>query len=222
MLTPVPRRRPWDLAGQAATLDNLSGGRVILSAGLGAPHDGWLAFESDPGRRVRAELLDEGLDVITGLWAGQPFAYEGRHYRVKPTDFQLPPPPVQRPRIPVWVVGGWPAPRSMRRSARWDGWLPNTVARRGQPAPKLTPEVLAEAVAWLGRERAAAGLGMDSYDVVVDAAATGDEAAGSDPARIRAWRDAGATWWLEADWSVGRDDVRRYAEARLAAGPPKP
>src|SRR2546429_4572123 len=79
MLTPVPRRRPWDLAGQTATLDNLSGGRVILSAGLGAPHEGWLAFESDPGRRVRAELLDEGLDLGTGLWAGQPFPHDGTH-----------------------------------------------------------------------------------------------------------------------------------------------
>ena len=98
MLTPLPRRRPWDLAGQAATLDNLSGGRVILSVGLGAAHAGWLAFEPDPGRRIRAQLLDEGLDVVTGLWAGQPFEYEGRHYRVTPSDFMPPPPPVQRHR----------------------------------------------------------------------------------------------------------------------------
>src|SRR6266511_2364364 len=103
MLTPLPRKRPWELAGQTATLDNLSGGRTILSVGLGAPHEGWLAFEPDPGRRTRAELLDEGLDVLTGLWAGQPFRYEGRHYRVTPTDFVPPPPLVQRPRIPIWV-----------------------------------------------------------------------------------------------------------------------
>ncbi|HWH01504.1 MAG TPA: LLM class flavin-dependent oxidoreductase, partial [Pilimelia sp.] len=125
MLTPLPRRRPWDLAGQVAALDNLSDGRVILSVGLGAVHDGWLAFEPDPGRRVRAELLDEGLAVLTGLWAGQPFSFTGRHHRVRPTDFMPPPPPVQRPRVPIWVVGGWPAPRSMRRAARWDGWLPH-------------------------------------------------------------------------------------------------
>src|SRR6266540_4246981 len=133
MLTPLPRKRPWELAGQTATLDNLSGGRTILSVGLGAPHEGWLAFEPDPGRRTRAELLDEGLDVLTGLWAGQPFRYEGRHYRVTPTDFVPPPPLVQRPRIPIWVVGGWPAPRSMARAARYDGWLPNLVAKAGEP-----------------------------------------------------------------------------------------
>jgi alkanesulfonate monooxygenase SsuD/methylene tetrahydromethanopterin reductase-like flavin-dependent oxidoreductase (luciferase family) len=213
MLTPLPRRRPWDLAGQAATLDNLSGGRVILSVGLGAPHDGWLAFEPDPGRRVRAELLDEGLDVLTGLWAGQPFSYEGAHYRVRPTDFVVPPPPVQRPRIPIWVVGGWPAPRSMRRSARYDGWLPNMVAWQGRPAPELSPAVLREAVDWLAGQRAAAGLDMSDYDVVV-------EGADGAPERVAEWAAAGATWWLEADWMVEPDRVRRYAEERLAAGPP--
>ena len=192
---------------------------MILSAGLGAPHGGWLAFEPDPGRRVRAELLDEGLDIITGLWAGQPFTYEGRHYRVTPTDFQLPPPPAQRPRIPIWVVGGWPAPRSMRRAARYDGWLPNMVSHRGRPVPELTPAVLAEAVAWLRTERAAAGLDPAGYDVVVDGAVTGDGA--PDPARVREWADAGATWWLETDWSVGRDDVRRFGLARLGKGPPR-
>src|SRR5688572_19821321 len=119
MLTPLPRRKPWDLAGQVATLDNLSGGRVTLSVGLGAIHEGWLAFEPDQGRRVRAELMDDGLAVLAGLWSGQPFAYEGRHYTVKPTEFAVPPPPVQRPRVPIWVVGGWPAPRSMGRAARW-------------------------------------------------------------------------------------------------------
>lgn len=213
MLTPLPRRKPWDLAGQTATLDNLSGGRVILSVGLGAPHDGWLAFEPDPGRRVRAELLDEGLDVLTGLWSGQPFEYEGAHYRVRQTDFVLPPPPVQRPRIPIWVVGGWPAPRSMRRSARYDGWLPNMVSWRGRPAPEFSPAVLREAVGWLREERAAAGRDMSGYDVVV-------EGAGEHPDRVAGWAAAGATWWLEADWTVEAGDVRRYAEERLAAGPP--
>src|SRR3954447_724739 len=44
MLTPVPRRPPWDLASQSATLDNLSGGRVTLSVGLGAPDERWWLF----------------------------------------------------------------------------------------------------------------------------------------------------------------------------------
>src|SRR6266536_393480 len=214
MLTPLPRKRPWELAGQTATLDNLSGGRTILSVGLGAPHEGWLAFEPDPGRRTRAELLDEGLDVLTGLWAGQPFSYEGTHYRVAPTDFMLPPPPVQRPRIPIWVVGGWPAPKSMRRAARYDGWLPNMVAWRGRPAPELSPAVLGGAVEWIRERRAAEGADMRGYDVVV-------EGSGWPADRVAEWAGAGATWYLDADWSVGPDEVQRHARERLAAGPPR-
>ncbi len=114
MLTPLPRIRPWELAGRVATLDSLSGGRVQLAVGLGAPHPGWLAFERDEGRRVRAEKLDEGLAVYDGLMRGQPFEFHGQHYDVMPTDFPPPPPPVQRPRVPVWVVGAHPSVRSAR------------------------------------------------------------------------------------------------------------
>lgn len=216
MLTPLPRKRPWELAGQTATLDNLSGGRAILSVGLGAPHEGWLAFEPDPGRRTRAELLDEGLDVVTGLWAGQPFSYQGRHYRVRPTGFVPPPPLVQRPRIPIWVVGGWPAPKSMARAARYDGWLPNLVGKPGEPAGRLTPEQVAEAVAWIGERRAAAGESMTGYDVVVEGTTNGAESG-----EVEQWRDAGATWWIEADWTVPESTVRQYAGTRLRAGPPR-
>jgi alkanesulfonate monooxygenase SsuD/methylene tetrahydromethanopterin reductase-like flavin-dependent oxidoreductase (luciferase family) len=218
LLTPLPRRRPWDLAGQVATLDNLSGGRVILSVGLGAIHDGWLAFETDPGRRVRAELLDEGLAVLTGLWGGQPFTYEGRHHTVRPTDFAVPPPPVQRPRVPIWVVGGWPAPRSMRRAARWDGWLPNLVGRDG-PAGPLTPELLAEGVTWVRDARATDGLTMEGYDVVAEGVTPADDPVAA-RATVEPWRRAGATWWIESNWSVEEHEYREYVERRLAAGPP--
>ena len=90
MLTPLSRMKPWKLASETATLDNLSGGRVTLAVGLGAPDTGWEAFGEITDRRTRAELLDEGLDVLTGLWKGQPYAYEGKHYHVKPTDFMVP------------------------------------------------------------------------------------------------------------------------------------
>ena len=124
----VPRRRPWELAGQTMTVDRLSNGRVVLSAGLGVPADVeerfWI-FEDDPGRRVRAELLDEGLELMQRLWQAEPFEYEGEHYRATRTDSMLPPAIVQEPRISTWVVGVWPRMRSMRRVARYDGWIPN-------------------------------------------------------------------------------------------------
>jgi alkanesulfonate monooxygenase SsuD/methylene tetrahydromethanopterin reductase-like flavin-dependent oxidoreductase (luciferase family) len=217
MLTPMPRRRPWDVAGQAATLDNLSGGRVILSVGLGAAHAGWLAFEPDPGRRVRAELLDEGLDVVTGLWAGQPFEYEGRHFRVTPSDFLPPPAPVQRPRIPIWVVGGWPAPKSMRRAARYDGWLPNSVDK-GAAGP-VTPEQVAAGASWIRDLRTVEGLAVDGYDVICEGTTPEDAKQGAEV--VRPWHEAGATWWIEGDWTVPREAVRDYAQSRLAAGPPR-
>src|SRR5512136_2286448 len=82
MLTPLSRMRPWKLASETAALDNLSNGRVILSVELGEVTD----------RKTRAELLDEGLDILTGLWHGQPFSYKGKHYTIKETKFFLPPP----------------------------------------------------------------------------------------------------------------------------------
>jgi alkanesulfonate monooxygenase SsuD/methylene tetrahydromethanopterin reductase-like flavin-dependent oxidoreductase (luciferase family) len=222
LLTPLPRRKPWDLAGQVAAVDNLSGGRVVLAVGLGALHPGWTAFERDEGRRVRAERLDEGLDVVRGLLAGQPFSYAGRHYTVEPTDFMPPPPPVQRPHPPIWVVGAWPVERSMRRAARADGWLPNYVKgpRGAYEQAQATPEAMAAGVAWIREHRQAAGLPADGFDVIAE----GVTPAG-DPAAARAatgpWADAGATWWIEGDWSVERARVRGYAEDRLAAGPPR-
>src|SRR3990172_9740304 len=73
MLSPISRMRPWKLASETATLDNLSNGRVILSVGLGAIDTGFEAFGEVTDRSMRAELLDEGLDILIGLWRGQPF-----------------------------------------------------------------------------------------------------------------------------------------------------
>ena len=75
MLTPLSRMRPWKLAGETATLDRLSNGRVILAVGLGAPETGFANFGEVTDRKTRAELLDEGLEILTGIWRGQPFSF---------------------------------------------------------------------------------------------------------------------------------------------------
>jgi alkanesulfonate monooxygenase SsuD/methylene tetrahydromethanopterin reductase-like flavin-dependent oxidoreductase (luciferase family) len=220
MLTPLPRRLPWDVAGQVATLDNLSGGRVILAIGLGAPDDRWWIFEDDPGRRERAERMDEALELMQGLWSGEPFAYAGVHYRARPADRMIPPAPVQRPRPPIWVVGAWPRPKSMRRAARLDGWLPAHMPK-GEGDRELTPEVLRAGIEWLRERRSAAGLGMERYDVVAEGTTPPDPAAAG--AIVRPWLDAGATWWIDADWEdMHPEPVRAAALTRLRAGPPKP
>src|SRR5512136_2779672 len=132
MLSPISRMRPWELAGKTATLDNLSNGRVIISVGLGALDTGFEEFGEVTDRKTRAELVDEGLDILTGLWRGQPFNYDGKHYHVKETKFYPPPPPVQTPRIPIWVVGAWPSQKSMRRAASYDGLLPAMLDEKGK------------------------------------------------------------------------------------------
>src|SRR3954467_6786736 len=95
LLSPVSRMRPWTLASETATLDRLSNGRVTLSVGLGAIDTGFAEFGEVTDRKTRAALLDEGLDILTGLWRGQPFSYDGAHYQIKPTSFFPPSPPVQ-------------------------------------------------------------------------------------------------------------------------------
>ncbi|WP_344079038.1 LLM class flavin-dependent oxidoreductase [Luedemannella helvata] len=221
MLTPLPYRKPWEVASQSATLDNFSGGRVTLSVGLGAPEERFFIFEDDAGRKVRAERLDESLELLTHLWRAEPFEYAGKHYRAHRTDVMLPPPATQQPRIPVWVVGLWPAPRSMRRVARWDGWLPYFKPPADAPPGELnrpTHEGLAEGVAWLREERAANGLDMTGFDVVME----GTTEPGAEAAQtVKAWAEAGATWWLEADWALPKEDVLAKCADRLRAGPPR-
>jgi len=214
LLTPLPRRRPWEVAGQVATLDVLSGGRAQLAVGLGALHPGWTAFEADEGRRVRAEKLDEGLAVYDGLMRGQPFTFEGRHYRCTPTEVLVPPPPVQQPRVPVWVVGAYPAETSLARAARWDGLLPAYVG--DGPQAEHGPDALARVVARVRELREGAGLPWQGYDVITEGVSTSDDA-GAD--HVRAYEEAGATVWVESDWAGGDDALDRH-HARIVAGPP--
>lgn len=212
MLTPVSRRRPWKLASETATLDNLSNGRVILAVGLGATDTGFDSFGEVTDRKTRAELMDEGLEIITGLWKGQPFAFEGKHYHVQPTEFSPPAPPVQQPRIPIWMVGAWPSQKSMRRAARYDGLLPNVIPP-GEPARTPTTDDLRAMKAFIDQHRT-----LDTpYDIVMEGETPGDDRAAAIE-QIRPWRDSGATWWLESMWT--RPDLD-LVQQRIRQGPPR-
>jgi alkanesulfonate monooxygenase SsuD/methylene tetrahydromethanopterin reductase-like flavin-dependent oxidoreductase (luciferase family) len=217
MLSPLSRMRPWDLAGRAVTVDHLSGGRVILSVGLGAIDTGFSAFGEVTDRRVRAELLDEGLDIVTGLWSGQPFEYSGRHYRITPSTFIPPPPPIQRPRIPIWVVGAWPRPKSMRRVLRYDGLLPNVFDDRGK-SRRLTPDDVSAMRDYVRQGHPE----PDRFDIVIEGETPGHnrQAAAEE---IGPLATAGMTWWLEASWARDptEEHLRRFRE-RVRQGPPVP
>ena len=102
MVTPIPRRHPWKLARETVSLDLLSKGRFILGVGIGWPTDPeFTRFHEEEDLRTRADMLDEGLCVLTGLWSGESFSFEGEHYQVEPVTFL--PTPIQKPRIPIWV-----------------------------------------------------------------------------------------------------------------------
>jgi alkanesulfonate monooxygenase SsuD/methylene tetrahydromethanopterin reductase-like flavin-dependent oxidoreductase (luciferase family) len=207
MITPVPRRRPWQLARQTATLDVLSGGRLILGVGIGSPAYGDFGIFHEPtGDRERAELLDEGLAILDGLWSGETFSYAGTHYTVDPVRFA--PRPAQRPRIPVWVGGVLPAARPVARAARWDGMVPIRYTDR-----RLTP-VSPSDIASI-RAQFAATRPVDTADFVVWADVADDPGAAAEV--IRPYEEAGATWWLECS-RPDEDGWWKAIQQRVAAG----
>jgi alkanesulfonate monooxygenase SsuD/methylene tetrahydromethanopterin reductase-like flavin-dependent oxidoreductase (luciferase family) len=207
MITPVPRRRPWQLARQTTTLDVLSGGRLILGVGIGSPAYGDFGIFHEPsGARERADLLDEGLDVLAGLWTGERFSYEGRHFTVDPVRFT--PRPLQQPRIPIWVGGVLPATRPIDRAARWDGMVPIRFADRG------LARVTAADIEEVGARITAARGSADGVDLVVWAEIAEDPAAV--PRIAQPYREAGATWWIET--ARPGDGWWEGARQRVAAG----
>jgi hypothetical protein len=121
-VTPIPRRQPWQLARDLATLDRLSDGRVMLGTGLGRAFD-YTTFGDDWEPRRLGAKYDEALDVMTGLWTGEPFSYDGEFFTVD--DAVLKPPPVQDPHIPVVIGGVWPNRKPFHRGSDWDGMMPH-------------------------------------------------------------------------------------------------
>ena len=216
LLTPVSRMRPWKLASETVTLDHLSNGRVILSVGLGAVDTGFSEFGEVVDRKTRAELLDEGLDILTGLWRGQPFHYEGKHYHIKETNFFPPPPPVQQPRIPIWVVGVWPRAKSMARALRYDGLLPNVIGDDGK-IREMKPDDVRAMRDYVSANRTES----TPFDIVAEGRTPGDDRAAA-ISIVRPWADAGATWWIEALWPTPDQPTNPDGiQHRLRQGPPR-
>lgn len=122
LVTPIPRRRPWKLARESVSIDHLSHGRLVFGVGTGSGYGEFDHLGEEPNPKLRGEMLDEGLDVLTALWSGQKVNYDGKYYQVKDTLFL--PEPLQKPRIPIWVAGIWPNRKPFRRAAQWDGMFP--------------------------------------------------------------------------------------------------
>jgi alkanesulfonate monooxygenase SsuD/methylene tetrahydromethanopterin reductase-like flavin-dependent oxidoreductase (luciferase family) len=204
MLTPLPWRRPWKVASQVATLDQLSAGRAILTVGLGAVSTDLPLTGETLDLRTRAGMLDEGIDLVRALWQGRS-TFHGRHYDYTSTRDDLT--EVARPvqdRIPIWVVGVWPRPTSMRRALRCDGLVP-------QYQLDASPANARAARDWLTAHGAPSSMDVIAEGETVDR--------GSD---VTAWADAGCTWWLESRWEMPHHSAERIAQMRdrIAAGPP--
>lgn len=192
LVTPLARRRPWVVARHVITLDHLSGGRAVLGVGIGEPTEGDFAPFGEPAtRRRRAEILDEALPLVDGLWRG-PVDHRGRHFTV---TADLLPRPVQRPRPPVWVAAVSPHRRPLERALRWDG-----VAPLGPAVGPITPAELAAYLDGIDRP--------GGWDVV---------ATWSPGVPVDEYADAGATWLVDGAWPEGDwvDDLRN----RIRTGP---
>jgi probable F420-dependent oxidoreductase len=192
-VTPVARRRPQVLANQVATLDVLSGGRVVFGAGLGGSPSEFGKFGEPTDEKVRASILDEGLDLLRRLWSGEEVTHHGEHYTLD--GVTLSPTPLQET-LPIWIGGNRPA--SLRRASKWDGW----IADSSDPTRMtLTPDEVRRSVATIGRS--------EGFEVAV----LGERGRGN-PAD---YERAGATWWLENldDGRGSFDELLAFA----AAGP---
>ncbi len=214
IITPLSRRRPWKVARETVTLDHLSNGRMVLPVGLGEVNDsGFSKVGEQTDRKIRAQLLDESLDIITGLWTGKPFSYDGEHYHIQEMTFL--PTPVQTPRIPVWVVGAWKRPKSLQRTLRYDGILPAKMNADGSFAD-MTPADIRDMKIYIDSQRTS----TTSFDIVLEGETPGDnpEQAAS---IVRPYAEARVTWWLESVWRTpetqgGVEGMRK----RIKQGPP--
>jgi alkanesulfonate monooxygenase SsuD/methylene tetrahydromethanopterin reductase-like flavin-dependent oxidoreductase (luciferase family) len=200
-VTPLARRRPWNLAREVAVVDQLSGGRAVLGAGLGDVGDhigadsSFTHFGEEADARRRGAMLDEALEIVAGLWSGEPFSFAGEHFSVDEVTFL--PRPVQEPRPPIWIGGGWPNRKPVERSLRWDGsFLYN--AKHGP----LPPEAVADL-----RARA----GDREWTIAVGGSPRGEDW-DAERAHIASVREAGADWWCEWAQPADRDAMRAVVD----------
>ena len=168
----IPYRNPVLTAKILSTLDVLSGGRVILGAGVG-----WMeeAMGLDT-YKDRGAVTDEYLQVYKELWTKEDASFDGKYYQISDTGFE--PKPVQKPHPPVWI-GGHSGP-AVRRAAKYgDGWMPIGL----RPPAILAPEELAGKIARLRKLTVEAGRAEDAVALTFSTGVVFNDAAG----RSRAW-----------------------------------
>jgi alkanesulfonate monooxygenase SsuD/methylene tetrahydromethanopterin reductase-like flavin-dependent oxidoreductase (luciferase family) len=210
MVINVARRRPWKLGRELVAIDHLSQGRLIIGAGLG-DEGSYIPYGEAGGLKVRAEKLDEGLEVLSGLLRGEEFEYTGKHYQIKKTQFKDK--PIQEPHVPIWIGGLWPRKGPFRRASKYDGIMPHTV-RSTTLGEQLTDEEVKDIMSFIEKYRKGS---MDDFTLAMLSSTSPEE----DKAReiISPFLELGAKWWVESvfEWQVTMED----AIDRIKAGPTK-
>lgn len=194
MVTPVTRRRPIKLAREAVSVDHLSNGRVTLGLGLGVDHSRELSGVGEiVDARVRGQRLDEGAELLARWFTGDTVTFHGEHFVAD--GIQLLPPPVQRPRIPMWFAARGDARKPVRRAARYDGLVPVEVDT-GQ---------LEAMVELLVAERGS----LDGFDVAL---------MNPTPDQLETGAALGVTWFIK---NARPGVTAAELIGRVAAGPPR-
>ena len=201
-VTPLARRRPMVIARQAITIDRLSSGKFILGVGLGGTAEfKALGEEEDP--KIRGEMLDEALEILKGLWSGESFTYDGKHFKIKePVIFK----PASN--IKIWCGGNWPNKKPFRRAAKYDGIFPLKVGYD----PSIYPQDYREIMSYIGKYRKS----LESFDLVKSIFTVGEK---EHDAYIHDFVDMGINWLLEAFWPE-RCSLKEIQE-RIEKGPPE-
>lgn len=213
----LPCRNPIYAAKQTATLDHLTGGRLVVGVGLGSKAT-YSSNEFDvfgvPFNK-RAPMTDEYIDAMKAIWTQDRATYQGRY--VSFTDAEIFPKPLQEPYPPIWV-GGWTDHAAARAGRRGDGWIPGW----------LSPTEMAHGATVVRQAAEAAGRRPDAVSIAVEKLAaiahTRDEAL---ERALPTIRTSSATYERDVDdisFALDRhiigsvDDVCRRVEKFVAAG----
>ncbi len=163
----IPYRNPVTTAKQLSTLDVLSGGRVILGAGVGWMEEEFQALGLDTFAQ-RGAVTDEYLQLYKELWTKEYPEFQGEHFQISGAGFE--PKPVQKPHIPIWI-GGHTGPAIRRAAKLADGWMPIGL----RPPAILEPEEMAAKIARLRTLTVRAGRPEDAVDVTFSTSVAFDD-----------------------------------------------
>ena len=210
LVAPLARHRPWLVARRLANLDHLSQGRNDCAVGIGYQERDFTAFSESGEPIIRAKRLDESLTILDRLWREDQVSFSGEYFTLN--DVTLLPKPIQSPRIPIWVSGGWPNRAPFRRAARWDGaCLQSHHRERREP---LSLADFREIYDYVKSQRSQQLAGAP-FEFIMSGETSLDQQQGIE--QVRPFAEAGATWWVEEGLGFSFEEFRQ----RILAGPPR-